>query len=146
MIEIAEIKIDEEALKNSIQEADDLNNNEEMFEKLTQIAVAKKELSEALDQITSIESLAKSEIDSRAKTLYGINWQAIAGSGYKISRSFTGAVYNINPEVKPNKKYLVVKETVNTKAVEAELEMSGKLPKGIEPNKSRGSMLRITLK
>ena len=146
MIEIAEIKIDDEALKANILEATDLNDNEAMFERLTEIAKAKKELSDALDQITSLESLAKSEIDSRAKTLYGNDWQAIAGSGYKISKSYTGAVYNISPDVKPAKKYLVIKESINTKVVEAELEVSGKLPKGIEPNKSRGTMLRITLK
>lgn len=146
MITINEINIDDEALKASISEAGDLNNNEAMFEKLTEITKAKKELADALEVISSMESMAKNEIDSRAKTLYGINWQAISGEGYKISKSFTGAVYEINPEIKPSKKYLVVKETVNTKAVEAELELNGKLPKGIEPNKSRGTMLRITLK
>lgn len=146
MIEIKEIKIDEEALKSSILEATDLNDNEAMFAKLTEISKAKKELADALDQISSLESLAKSEIDSRAKTLYGNDWQAIAGSGYKISKSYTGAVYNISPDVKPAKKYLVIKESINTKVVEAELEVSGKLPKGIEPNKSRGTMIRISLK
>lgn len=146
MIEIAEIKIDEEALKANILEATDLNDNEAMFERLTEIAKAKKELSDALDKIAGLESLAKSEIDSRAKTLYGNDWQAIVGSGYKISKSYTGAVYNISPDVKPSKKYLVIKESVNTKAVEAELEVSGKLPKGIELNESRGTMIRISLK
>lgn len=146
MIEIAEIKIDEEALKANILEATDLNDNEAMFERLTEITKAKKELSDALDKIAGLESLAKSEIDSRAKTLYGNDWQAIVGSGYKISKSYTGAVYNISPDVKPAKKYLVIKESVNTKAVEAELEVSGKLPKGIEPNKARGTMIRISLK
>ena len=146
MITINEINIDDEALKASISEAGDLNNNEAMFEKLTEITKAKKELADALDQITSLESLAKSEIDSRAKTLYGKDWQAIAGAGYKISKSYTGAVYNISPDVKPAKKYLVIKESINTKVVEAELEVSGKLPKGIEPNKSRGTSIRITLK
>ena len=146
MIKIETIKIDDEALKSSILEATDLNDNEAMFAKLTEISKAKKELSDALDQITSLESLAKSEIDSRAKTLYGNDWQAIAGAGYKISRSFTGAVYNISPDVKPAKKYLVIKESINTKVVEAELEVSGKLPKGIEPNKARGTMIRISLK
>ena len=146
MIEIETIKIDDEALKSSILEATDLNDNEAMFAKLTEISKAKKELADALDQISSLESLAKSEIDSRAKTLYGKDWQAIAGSGYKISKSYTGAVYNISPDVKPAKKYLVIKESINTKVVEAELEVSGKLPKGIEPNKSRGTMIRISLK
>lgn len=146
MIEIETIKIDDEALKSSIFEATDLNDNEAMFAKLTEISKAKKELADALDQISSLESLAKNEIDNRAKTLYGNDWQAIAGSGYKISKSYTGAVYNISPDVKPAKKYLVIKESINTKVVEAELEVSGKLPKGIEPNKSRGTMIRISLK
>ena len=146
MIEIETIKIDDEALKSSISEATDLNDNEAMFANLTKISEAKKELSDALDLVSSMESLAKSEIDSRAKTLYGNDWQAIAGSGYKISKSYTGAVYNISPDVKPAKKYLVIKESINTKVVEAELEVNGKLPKGIEPNKSRGTSIRITLK
>lgn len=147
MIEITKIKIDDEALKSNISEAMDLNNNDEMFTRLLEVSKAKKEVADALEKIEAIEKMAKSEIDSRAKNLYGKDWQAIAGEGYKISRSFTGSVYTFDPENKPAKKYLVIKETVNTKLVDAEAELKdGVLPKGIEINPSRGSSIRINLK
>lgn len=146
MIEIAPIQIDDEKLKESITAAADLNNNDEAFAELAAIRRFKKQIADALDMVDKIESEAKAAIDARAKTLYGINWQAIAGQGYKITRSKTGSVYNINPELKPSKKFLIVKESVNSKLVDAEVELHGKLPKGIEINPDRGTMIKVTIK
>lgn len=146
MIEIATIKIDDEKLKESITTAADLNNNDEAFAGLTTISQFKKQIADALDTIDGIEREAKAAIDARAKTLYGINWQAITGQGYKITRSKTGSVYNINPEFKPDKKFLIIKESVNSKLVDAEVELHGKLPKGIEINPDRGTMIKVTIK
>lgn len=146
MIEIAPIQIDDEKLKESITTAADLNNNDEAFAELAAISRFKKQIADALDVVDKIEREAKAAIDSRAKTLYGINWQAIAGQGYKITRSKTGSVYNINPELKPSKKFLIIKESVNSKLVDAEVELHGKLPKGIEINPDRGTMIKVTIK
>lgn len=146
MIEIDAIKINDDELKQAIASAKDLNDNEAAFAELSKVSQVKKQIKDVLDTLESIEAEAKSEIDSRAKALYGSDWQAIAGRGYKISRSRTGSVYTINPEIKPLKKYLVIKETVNTKLVEAEVEVNGKLPKGIEINPSRGTMIKVTIK
>lgn len=146
MIEIDAIKINDDELKQAIASAKDLNDNEAAFAELAKVSQVKKQIKDVLDTLESIEADAKSEIDSRAKALYGSDWQAIAGRGYKISRSKTGSVYNINPELKPNKKYLIIKETVNSKLVDAEVELNGKLPKGIEINPDRGTMIKVTIK
>jgi len=146
MIEIAAITIDDDHLKEAIAKSADLEH-EQAFAALADITKAKKELADALETLEGVEREVKYTIDDRAKALYGTDWQAIAGDGYKITRSKTGAVYVINPEVKPAKKFLKITETVNAKAIEAELEAhDGKLPRGIEYNPSRGTMIRITLK
>ncbi len=146
MIEIDAIKINDDELKQAITSAKDLNDNEAAFAELAKVSQVKKQIKDVLDTLESIEADAKNEIDGRAKALYGSDWQAIAGKGYKITRSRTGSVYTINPDIKPLKKYLVIKETVNTKLVEAEVEVNGKLPKGIEINPSRGTMIKVTIK
>lgn len=146
MIEIKDISIDEDELKSLISEAKDLNDHEEMFNKLSEISVLKKEIADALEIVEGVEREAKYTIDDRARELYGNDWQAISGKGYKISRSRTGSVYTILPDIKPQKKFLVIKESINTKAVDAEIEEKGKLPKGVEYNPSRGTMIRITLR
>lgn len=146
MIEIDAIKINDDELKQAIASAKDLNDNEAAFAELAKVSQIKKQIKDVLDTLEGIEADAKNEIDGRAKALYGNDWQAIAGKGYKITRSRTGSVYTINPEIKPLKKYLVIKETVNTKLVDAEVEVNGKLPKGIEINPSRGTMIKVTIK
>ena len=146
MIEIDAIKINDDELKQAIASAKDLNDNETAFAELAKVSQVKKQIKDVLDTLESIEADAKSEIDGRAKALYGNDWQAIAGNGYKITRSRTGTVYALNPDVKQAKKYLIIKETINTKLVDAELEVNGKLPKGIEYNPARGTMIRISLK
>lgn len=144
MIDI-EIKIDEQELKSSIEGFISYQDNEELFSKLSSVVKAKKELLDALEKIEAIEKESKGIINSKAKSLYGSDWKVIAGKGYKITRSSTGAVYTINPEVKVNKKFLKVIESIDTKAVELELEKTEKLPKGIEYNPQRGESLRITI-
>lgn len=138
-----EINIDE--LRDIITESKDLNDNEQLFNNLVQFARAKKKINDLLDQIISIEEDAKGLIKSKALALYGNGWQAIKGKGYKISRSQTGAVFSVLPDVKPPKDFLVVKESLDSKKVEQFIKETGKLPKGIEYNPSRGSSLRITV-
>jgi len=144
VIEI-DIKIDDQEVKDSLEGFVSYQDNEELFSKLSSIATAKKQLTDALEQVESIEKQAKGIINSKAKTLYGTDWKVIAGKGYKITRSKTGAVYMINPDIKVSKKFLKVVESVNTEAVELALEKTEKLPKGIEYNSKRGESLRITV-
>lgn len=146
MVEL-NIKIDDEKLEKTIADAEQLSDNDKVFASLTEVVKAKKELEDALEVVARLEAKAKQDIDAKAKALYGNDWQAIAGTGYKITRSFTGAVYIINPDQRPDKKYLKVTESIDTAKVKAAIELNdGKLPKGIELNPHRNTSIRITLK
>lgn len=146
MIEL-NIKIDDEQLENTINNAEQLKDNDKVFASLTEVVKAKKQIEDALEVVSKLEAKAKQDIDAKAKALYGNDWQAIAGTGYKITRSFTGAVYMINPDQHPDKKYLKVTESIDTAKVKAAIELNdGKLPKGIELNPHRNTSIRITLK
>lgn len=139
-------ELDEEKLAKTINEAIRLDDNEQMFNHLCEVKRAKLELENALEKLDKIEVIAKGLINSKAKQLYGNDWQTIAGNGYKITRFKTGSIYILNPMVKANKKFLEIKETINSKAVDAEIEKNGKLPNGIDINPNRGESLRITIK
>lgn len=140
-----ELEINVDELKDIINDSKDLNDNEQLFSNLVQFARAKKKINDLLDQIISIEEDAKGLIKSKAQALYGDGWQAIKGKGYKISRSGTGAVYAVLPDAKPPKEFIIVKESLDAKKIEAHIKETGKLPKGIDYNPSRGTALRITV-
>lgn len=145
MIEL-NYKLDEEELASSINEAIKLEDNERMFDSLCEVKRAKLELEDALEKLEKIEIIAKGLINSKAKQLYGNDWQTIVSKGYKITRSSTGNIYIRNPDLPVSKKFIELKECLLTKLIDAELEKTGKLPKGIEINPSRGESIRITLK
>lgn len=138
-------EIDTVKLKEVITESATLEDNEELFTRLSSIAHAKKLLKDALDDIESIEGEAKGLINNRAKTLYGASWQVIAGKGYKINRIPTGSIYVRNPDIPAPKKFIEIKESINTAAVDLFIEKTGKLPKGIEVNPARGDSIRISV-
>lgn len=140
-----ELEIDLEALKGVVEEAKDLNDNQELFSQLVEVYRVKSEIGNILDQLTSIETEAKGLIKAKADALYGSEWTAIKGEGYKITRSATGSVFNILPDAKPPKEFLVIKEAVDSKKVEEFIKEKGKLPKGLEYNPSRGSSIRVTI-
>jgi len=139
-------QIDVAKLKESITEATKLEDNNEMFLQLSNTSKAKQVIKDVLDELESVESEAKSLINNKAKTLYGVDWQAIVGEGYKINRQPTGNVYIRNPEIPVNKKFIEIKESINTKVVDAYIEKEGKLPNGIEINPTRGESIRISIK
>lgn len=140
-----ELEIDLEALKEVIDKSKDLNDNQELFSQLVEVYRAKKQISDVLDQLISIETEAKGFIKAKADALYSNEWSAIKGNGYKITKSSTGSVFNILPDAKPPKKFLVIKESLDSKLVEAHIKETGKLPKGIEYNPSRGHSIRVTV-
>jgi hypothetical protein len=140
-----DLEIDLEALKDVVEKAKDLNDNEELFSQLVEVYRVKKQVGDILDQLTSIETEAKGFIKAKADAIYGSEWTAIKGKGYKITKSSTGSVFNILPDVKPPKQFLVIKESLDSKLVENFIKEKGKLPKGIEYNPSRGSSIRVTV-
>lgn len=138
-----EAEIDIKSLRNLIEDAADLNDNEEVFNKLIEVYRVKKQAEDILDSLKTIEETAKSAIKSRATELYGPEWEAVKGKNYKITRSSTGAVFSIAGKVQ--KKFKVIKESVDTKAVNQYIKKKGKLPTGLEYNATRGSSIRITV-
>ena len=139
-------EIDEVKLSNTISEALNLNDNDSVFSELAAVTKAKKELQDALETLEKIEVVAKGLINSKAKQLYGEDWQTIVGQGYKITRSKTGAVYTRNPDIPTPKKFIKIVESLDTKLIDAEFDKTGTLPKGVEINPTRGESIRITIK
>jgi len=140
-----DLELDLDQLKESIESAHDLNDNQAVFNQLIEVYRAKKQVSDILDQLISLETEAKGWIKNKANSLYGHKWSAIQGNGYKITQQATGAVFNIIPDTKPAKKFLIVKEALDSKLVELHIKETGKLPKGIEYNPSRGSSIRVSV-
>lgn len=136
------INVDE--LKKSVENASKIADAEEFFKQMSAVAGIKKLLKNALEDIEGVETDAKGLINSKAKAEYGADWQVIAGDGFKITRSKTGDLYLVNGN--PNKQFIKVKTSVDSKAVEEFVAKNDKLPAGIEINDQRGESLRITIK
>ena len=137
-------QIDLKALREQIEKATKIEDGEKFFESLSEVYAIKAEIGAVLDQITSIETEAKGLINSKAKALYGNEWQAISGEKFKITRSKTGDVYTLTGKAAP--RFVKIKKSVDSKAVENYIAEKGKLPAGIEINDQRGESIRVTLK
>lgn len=138
------LDIDVDALKEAVEKATKIDDAESFFEELTQIQRAKMDIKKLTDDLYSIEQDVKGLINTKAKALYGGDWQVIKGEHFKITRSKTGDVYLVNGT--PNAKFTKVKVSVDSKAVDEHVIEHDKLPKGIEINDKRGESLRITIK
>ena len=139
-----EIDIDLDQLRADIETATKIDSDERFFEGITIIERVKKDIKDLSDDIYSIEQDVKGLINTKAKAIYGGDWQVIKGETFKITRSKTGDLYLINGE--PHKKFLKVKTSVDSKAVDEYIEKYDALPRDIEINDKRGESLRITIK
>lgn len=138
------VEIDVEELQNIIKDAATLEDNALLFGKLAEIGKARKIIKDAVEAIDKIDAEAKGFINAKAKALYGNNWQTIVGPGYKIGRSFTGAKYE---QIAPaSEEFIVIKQSVDSKAVENYVKAHSELPEGIAVNQMRGEAIRITVK
>lgn len=136
--------VDTEMVSTIIQQSKDLQGTD-VFEKLSQFQEVKNSLGDAADTLKSLEAEVKSLINSKAKALFGVEWKAIAGHGFKITRSGTGSVYE-SPEIdKVDKNFVEVKKSLNSKAVDEFIKENSKLPNGIMYNPRRGEQIRITV-
>jgi len=138
-----DLEIDLEKLKETIENALDLNDNQQLFEQLIEFERVKKQVSDIMDSIKSIEADAKGLIASKANALYTDKWEAIKGQNYKITKSPTGSVFEIDGE--PAEEFIVIKKTANTKAVNQYIKDNGKLPDGLQYNASRNTSIRINI-
>lgn len=127
-----------------IKEAKDLKNNTNVFDKLAFVAQIKAQIGDLTEAFDKLEREVKYAINDRAKALYGKDWDVIAGDGYKVTRSFTGAVYDITDSTK--KEFTKVTIAPDTKAIEEYVKAKSKLPNGVALNEHRGESIRITLK
>lgn len=138
------VEIDLAEVQGIVDAALKLEDNAELFNKLAEFATVKAKIKDAVEAIDKVETDIKGIINSKAKQLYGNDWQAIAGQGYKISRSFTGAKYEqvgAAPE-----QFIIIKQSVDSKAVDNYVKANSALPEGIAVNQSRGESIRITVK
>ena len=137
-------QVNDKAIKSLIREADDLERNDELFSHLAQIARIKQDFKDVEELLDKLELEIKAEINEKAKALYGPQWQAIKGDGYKITRSYTGSIYEIAGEPAP--ELIEVKQTIKSKLVDEYVKAKGTLPAGIGYNPNRGEAIRISVK
>ena len=137
-------KRDDQAVKNLISEAAELENNAELFGRLAEIARIKADFRDVEEQLDNLELDIKAEINDKAKALLGPQWQAIKGDGYKITRSHTGSIYEVTGEPAP--ELVEVKKSIKTKLVDEYIKAKGTLPEGIGYNPNRGEAIRISVK
>lgn len=138
-------EIDIEQLRSTIDNALKLEDNASIFNELSTIAKAKKEVSDLLEAIEKIEREAKGAINAKAKALYGIDWSVIKGDGYKIIRYFGGDVYAKAEGAKISPKFTKIIEKLDTEAITAYLEEKQELPDGLELNSNRSEIVRVTV-
>lgn len=138
-----EAEFDLDAIKDEIQASKKITGNEAYFKQLARIQSVKNQIKLLEDQLITVDQEAKGLINNKAKALFGDNWQVIKGDNFKITRSQTGDVYVITDAASP--KFVKVKKSVDTKAVEEYVTQHSKLPKGIEVNDQRGESIRISV-
>lgn len=136
-----------EALQGLLETATKLEDNQQLFEQLASISKAKKLVESALEEVEAVESDAKALINAKAKALYGPDWQAIAGEGYKISRQQTGSVYELSDPDKVADEFVKIKMDPNAAAITNYREThENALPEGVSLNEQRGESIRIAIK
>lgn len=138
------ISIDVDAITKAVKASKTLEDNELIFAKLSAIAFDKAQVAAFTDAFEKIEREVKQIINDKAKVLYGPEWTAVKGTGYKISRSLTGSVYEISGE--PKSEFLDIKIAPKTKAIDNFIKAKSTLPDGIAYNPNRSDSIRITVK
>jgi hypothetical protein len=136
-------QVDDEAIKELVQSAAELEDNDELFSRLAEIARVKQDFRDVEEVLDKLELEIKAEINAKAKALYGAQWQAIKGNGDKITRSHTGSIYEIIG--KPAEELIEIKQSIKSKLVEEYVKAKGKLPEGIGYNPNRGEAIRISV-
>jgi hypothetical protein len=137
-------QVDDQAIRNLISEAAELENNDQLFGRLAEIARIKQDFKDVEEVLDKLELDIKAEISAKAKALYGPDWKAIKGPRYKIIRSSTGSIYEITGEPAP--ELVEIKRSLNSKLVDEYVKAKGELPDGVGYNPIRGQAIRITVK
>lgn len=142
----ATVEIKLAPITQAIEKSKDLKADRKVFTELAQVALARKEVEDILDQIEAVEREVKLAVNARAKALYGEDWTAVQGPGFKFSRSFGGSIYDIPEPAKVDTKFLKVTVRPNTDKINEFRETKNALPDGIELNPNRNESIKITVK
>lgn len=140
------ININPDEIIEVLEKVKKLENNDKIFALLSQVAEPKRQLKEALDVVEDAERKIKQAISDKAKALYGNDWAAIAGTGYKITRQMSGAVYDIDGEADVPDEFKKVAISLDSDLVTNYVKANGKLPEGIVTNPNRQEAIRLTVK
>lgn len=141
------LAIDPAPILSAVKSAGDLGKrNTTLFGNLAAVAEARGKVEGALELVETLEREVKRAINDRAKALYGKDWTAIEGPGYKITRSFTGSVYDVVAPDKVDPKLVNITVRADTKAIDDYVETKDTLPAGIERNPNRAESIRIKVK
>lgn len=139
-----DIELDIDKMITQIDKFDTLENNEQLFGSYAKINEVKAKLKQINEAFDTVERQVKYKINDKAKALYGPDWSAIAGTGYKITRSFSGSVYELGEGVQ--KKFTKVTVAADRDAIDEYVKENSKLPKGVNYNPSRTEVIKVTLK
>lgn len=138
--------LDLQASLDAIKASKTLKDDKLVFEKLAEFQAVKDQLAAAKEQLDDVEQQVKQAINDRAKATYGNQWDSIVSDGYKITRSFTGSVFNVGDPAKVGDEFLKVELKPETKKIEDYIKSKGSLPEGLDYNPDRGESIRITVK
>jgi hypothetical protein len=138
------LSVDLGKIVEAIEASKTLNDNDAIFQGLSEIQAIKSQLGAVQDKIISAEAAVKVAINGKAKALVGKDWQVIRGAGYKITRSMSGAKYEATDDA--DDKFLKIVMSVNSGEVDDFIKNKGKLPEGVLYNPNRSEQIRITVK
>lgn len=139
------IEIDDERIKEVIEQSKDLGKDEKVFKMLSDLMSHKKMVDDMNDLWGSIERDIKQALNDKAKDLLGKDWTALDGQGFSLRRSLTGSVYTLTDPDKVPEELLDVKITVKSKEVDNYIKANSKLPDGLSYNPNRNESIRIKL-
>ena len=141
-----QVTLDIGQIRKTIEASKNLQEDHEVFKSLSSLMEVKRLVSELNEVWDQAEREIKQAINDKAKALYGTQWRAIDGDGFKVTRSMSGSVYQIIDPDKVPEEMLEIKVGVKTKAVDNFIKEKSTLPEGIAYNPDRNEQLRINLK
>lgn len=137
-------EFDIKAFKDVVASSKDLADDEKFFASLSQFQKIKNEYKQMGEDLDGAEREIKQAINDRAKAVFGDNWQAIAGSGWKISRSYAGSLYSIEDLAKAT-DFVKMEYKPDSKAIDEFISKNSALPDGVSRNSNRTEVLRISV-
>lgn len=143
--DLIEIKftVSKSATLEAIADATSLQDDNEVFKSLSVLADIKDDLKSIEAPINELYGAVLQAISKKAQELYGNDWKVIKGDNYSISRSYSGAVYQITDDTP--EQFIRLERKPNTDEIENYIKDNSKLPEGVDYNPDRNESIRIKL-